>query len=90
VDQAVPEAHLPGQPDRLGTAVEHRLGADVDQHPADLGAGQLAADGRRALQHEDLDVGGGPTYRCGGRQAGDAATHDHHARGRGGDGRGHR
>ena len=34
--------------DRLGTAVEHRLGADVDGDPADLGAGELAADGAEA------------------------------------------
>ena len=46
VDQV--EAQRAGQVDRLGTTVEHRLGADVHGHPGDLGTAQLAADrGRR-------------------------------------------
>ena len=38
------EVELAGQVDPLGPSVEHRLGADVDGHPRDLGQPQLAAE----------------------------------------------
>ena len=38
------EVELAGEVDPLGASVEHRLGADVDGHPRDLGQPQLAAE----------------------------------------------
>ena len=66
---------LAGEVDALGSAVEHRLGADVDGHPGDLGAQQLAADPGRRLEDEHVVPGRGQV--AGGRQPGDAGADDH-------------
>ena len=76
VHDPVTEPGLAGQLHCLGPPVQHRLGADVDHDPADLGELQLAADLRRGLEHRHLDVGGAASYRGRGRQPGDAAA-DH-------------
>ena len=62
-DDPVAEPDRAGQPDGLGSPVEHRLGADVDGDAADLGEPQLAADLRGGLEHHHLDVGPLPAYR---------------------------
>ena len=51
------EPELADQVDALGAPVEHRLGADVDDHAGDLGAVQLAADPGRRLEDEDVVTG---------------------------------
>ncbi len=71
-----PSPDAAGQRDGLGTSVQHRLGADVDGDPADLGPGQLAPDRGRRLQHHDLDVRRRTTDRGCRREPGDAAA-DH-------------
>ena len=76
VHEPVAEPDLAGQGDRLGAAVQHRLGTDVHDDPADLGALQLAADLRRRLEHRHVDVRSAASYRSPGRQPGDAAA-DH-------------
>ena len=58
----------------FGPARQHRLGADIDAHPRDLAGHQLAADVRRALQHQHVTARRG--QHPGGGQAGDAAAHD--------------
>ncbi len=60
---------LAGQPDPLGPAGEHRLGADVDEHPADLVAPDLAAGPVGRLEHDDVVPGASEV--AGGREAGD-------------------
>ena len=70
------QAELPGQVDPLGAPVEHRLRADVDEHPADLGAPQLAADLGRTLQDQHVGAGPGELVRRG--QPGQASPDDHH------------
>lgn len=74
MDQDVLESDPPRQVDPLGATVEHRLGTDVDEHPADLRAAQLAADPVGLLEDRDLDVvcAEGMRHRC----AGDAAADD--------------
>ncbi|GEP35856.1 hypothetical protein NSZ01_36240 [Nocardioides szechwanensis] len=64
------QAQRPGQVDALGTAVEHRLGPDVDEDPADLVPAQLATDVVRLLEDHDLVPCGDQVAGCG--EAGDA------------------
>ena len=68
-------AELLGERQPLGAAGEHRLGADVDGQPGDLGAAELAADLGRALEQQDVAAGGGDAASR--DQTGDPATHDH-------------
>jgi hypothetical protein len=64
------------EPDTLRAAGEHRLGADVDGEPGDLGGAQLAADLRETFQQQHVTARRGELP--GGDQSGDTATHDHH------------
>ena len=68
-------AELLGERQSFGAASEHRLGADVDGQPGDLGAAELATDLGRALDQQDVAAGGGDA--AGRDQTGDPATHHH-------------
>ena len=68
------EAERTGQVDALGAAVQHRLRADVDDHPADRPAPQLSTDLVGTLEHHDLMPGVGQVPRRG--QPGDPGSHD--------------
>ena len=63
--------------DRLGSAREQRLGADVDREVADPLLAQLAADAVRALQDHDVRAGLGEVERGG--ETGDARADDRDA-----------
>ena len=74
------QPQLARQVDALGPAGQHRLGPDVDAHSRDVGAAELAAEGRARLEEDDVVVGAEQVRR---RQPGDPASHDHdpaHAR----------
>ena len=68
-------SELADQVDALGPAREHRLGADVDGEPGDLGGAQLAADLRGSLQEQHVATSG--RKPAGGDQPGHSPTHDH-------------
>jgi hypothetical protein len=76
------QAQFGDQAGALGATGQQGLGAGVDVHPADRRDGQLAAQPRRALQHDDPDAGVPQRERGG--QARDAAADDgdHRAGGR--------
>ena len=67
VDDRHPE--LASEVDALGPARQHRLRAEVDLDAADLAGEQLAADARRALEHQHVAPGRapGPARRSGRR-----------------------
>ncbi len=69
-------AELVHQVEPLGSAGQHRLRADVDGEPGDLGAAQLAAELRGGLEQQDVTPGGSET--AGRDEAGHAATDHHH------------
>ena len=70
----ISRAQRAGQLDALGSTVQHRLRADVDDHPADRAAPQLPADLVGALEDHDLVPGVGQVP-CRG-QPGDPGSHD--------------
>ena len=51
------QAERPGQVDALGAPVQHRLRADVDDHPADRAAPQLSTDLVGTLEDHHLVPG---------------------------------
>ena len=67
------DPELRGERHPLGAAGQHRLGADVDGDPGDLGPAELAADLGRALEDEHVPAGGRQV--TGGGQAADPGTH---------------
>ncbi len=69
-------AELVGQVQPLGAAGQHRLGADVDGEPGDLGAAQLPAELRGRLEQQHVAPRRGEPAR--GDQPGDSPTDDHH------------
>ena len=69
------QPELAGQVDALGPPVEHRLGADVDEHAADLGPAQLAAGLGSGLEHGDLVAA--QSQEVGRGQPRDPAPDDH-------------
>jgi hypothetical protein len=76
VHEVVAETGGPGQLDGLRPPVQHRLGADVDDHAADLTETQLAADLARGLEHDDVGVRALRPHLGRGGQAGDATADD--------------
>ena len=68
-----------GQVDALGTPVQHRLRADVDEDPGHGVAAQLAADAVGASEQEHVVPG--RRQVAGSGEPGDAASdHDHATR----------
>ncbi len=72
----VAEPDLADEPDGLGAAVEHGLGADVDDHPAHLGGAQAATQPVGRLEDHHLRLGQLASQPVRGRESRDAATDD--------------
>lgn len=73
------EPQLARQRNSLGPPGQHRLGADVDGHPADLSRQQLAADPWAGLEDEYVETGIAREV-VGRRQPGDAGSHHYDPR----------